>query len=106
MAISSWSLVRVYGTWTDHQGMLLTGNYKIKVPTRLTNSAADIIIPAGVFASGTLNTTAGVPSPQRPRLTPAVARAGGLSLSPAEPHTTKPPGSRNASHPEKGWRVA
>lgn len=62
MAISSWSLVRVYGTWTDHQGMLLTGNYKIKVPTRLTNSAADIIIPAGVFASGTLNTTAGVPS--------------------------------------------
>lgn len=62
MAISSWSLVRVYGTWTDHQGMLLTGNYKIKVPTRLTNSAADIIIPAGVFASGTLDTTAGVPS--------------------------------------------
>lgn len=62
MAISSWSLVRVYGTWTDHQGMLLAGNYKIKVPTRLTNSADDIIIPAGVFASGTLNTTAGVPS--------------------------------------------
>lgn len=62
MAISSWSLVRVYGTWTDHQGMLLAGNYKIKVPTRLTNSADDIIIPAGVFASGMLNTTAGVPS--------------------------------------------
>lgn len=62
MAIPSWSLVRVYGSWTDATGQLLGGTYEIKIPARLTNSADDLIIPAGVFATGQLNTVAGSPS--------------------------------------------
>ena len=27
MAIPSWSLVRVYGTWTDAKGNMLSGTY-------------------------------------------------------------------------------
>ena len=62
MAIASWSLVRIYGTWVNHAGTKLPGSYKIKVPVRLTNSADDEIIPAGIFASGDLVVAAGVPS--------------------------------------------
>ena len=62
MAIDSWSLTRVFGTWVDHLGNLLAGTYKIIIPARLTNSADDLIIPAGLFAQGALNTTPGLPS--------------------------------------------
>lgn len=62
MAIGSWSLVRVYGTWVDAKGVLLPGKWKVRVPTRLTNSSDDYIIPAGLFDQGDLNVTPGVPS--------------------------------------------
>ena len=62
MAIASWSLVRVYGTWADAKGNMLSGTYKISVPARLTNSTDDLIIPAGTYDSGALNTTPGLPS--------------------------------------------
>lgn len=62
MAIDSWSKVRIYATWTNHLGALLPGTYLIRVPARLTNSADDIIIPAGIWAEGSLSTTSGSPS--------------------------------------------
>ena len=62
MAIPSWSLVRVYGTWTDHAGVRLPGTYEVRIPVRLTNSADDLMIPAGIFAAGALSTTVGQPS--------------------------------------------
>ena len=62
MAIDSWSLVRVFGTWVNHGGTKLAGKYKVTIPARLTNSADDLIIPAGVFAQGDLVVAEGVPS--------------------------------------------
>lgn len=62
MAIESWSLVRVYGTWADHSGAKLPGKYEVSIPVRLTNSADDLILPKGVVASGELVVAAGVPS--------------------------------------------
>lgn len=56
MAIASWQLVRVYGTWTDANGAALAGTYTISVTRRLTNATDDLIIPAGVFKSGALST--------------------------------------------------
>ena len=62
MAIDSWSLVRVFGTWVNHGGTKLAGKYKVTIPARLTNSADDLIIPAGIFAQGDLVVAEGVPS--------------------------------------------
>lgn len=62
MAIDSWSLVRVYGTWVTHAGVKLAGKYKVTISARLTNSADDLIIPAGIFAQGDLVVAEGVPS--------------------------------------------
>lgn len=62
MAIDSWSLVRVFGTWVTHAGVKLAGKYRVTIPARLTNSADDLIIPAGVFAQGDLVVAEGVPS--------------------------------------------
>src|SRR4051812_5768401 len=55
---TSWNLVRVYGTWRGMDGTLKAGTYKVSIPARVTNSTDDAIIPAGVFASGSLQTTA------------------------------------------------
>lgn len=56
----SWNLVRVYGTWRNlTDGSLKAGTYKVTIPTRVTNSVDDDIIPAGVFASGNLQTVVG-----------------------------------------------
>ena len=73
MAIASWSLVRVYGTWTDAKGNMLSGTYKISVPARLTNSTDDLIIPAGTYDSGALNTTPGATLSQTFRYTVGTA---------------------------------
>lgn len=62
MAIASWQLVRVYGTWVDADGARLGGNYTVRINARLTNSADDLILPAGVFKTGALSTSAGVAS--------------------------------------------
>ncbi len=62
MAIDSWSLVRVFGTWVDHQGVRLPGRYKITVPSRLTTAADDLMIPGGIFASGELSVASNAPS--------------------------------------------
>ena len=62
MAIDSWSLVRVYGTWVTHAGLKLAGRYRVTISARLTNSADDLIIPAGIFAQGDLVVAEGVPS--------------------------------------------
>ena len=52
--VPSWDLVRVYGTWRSQGGALKSGTYKVTVPARITNIANDAIIPAGLFASGSL----------------------------------------------------
>ena len=62
MAIESWNLVEIRGTWTNHHGGKLPGRYEVKVPSRLTNYTDDIIIPAGVFAAGDLSVVEGEPS--------------------------------------------
>lgn len=53
----SWNLVRIYGTWRGQDGALLAGKFKVTIPARITNSTDDAIIPAGVYASGDLQTT-------------------------------------------------
>lgn len=58
----SWNTCRVYGTWHRLDGTMRAGTYKITLPVRVTNATDDVIIPAGVVATGELNTTAGVPS--------------------------------------------
>lgn len=58
----SWNTVRVFGTWVNQDGSLKTGTYKVEMPVRVTNATDDVIIPKGVFATGVLNTTPGVPS--------------------------------------------
>lgn len=52
----SWNLVRVFGTWLKQDGTLRAGKFKVTVPVRVTNSTDDTIIPAGVYASGNLQT--------------------------------------------------
>lgn len=61
-ATPSWDTCRVYGTWRGQDGAMLAGTYKVTIPVRVTNATDDAIIPAGVFASGALNTTEGLPS--------------------------------------------
>lgn len=58
----SWDTTRVYGTWHGQGGQMLGGSYKITLPVRVTNQTNDVIVPAGTFATGVLNTTAGSPS--------------------------------------------
>jgi hypothetical protein len=53
---SSWNKVRVYGTWISEDGALKAGAYKVIIPVRLTSPTDDVIIPAGTFAVGTLQT--------------------------------------------------
>lgn len=53
---TSWNLVRVYGTWRGQNGALKAGSYKVTIPARVTNHTNDVIIPAGVFAQGELQT--------------------------------------------------
>lgn len=58
----SWDTTRVYGTWNGQGGVKLSGSYKVVIPQRVTNTTDDLIIPAGTFASGSLNVTPGQPS--------------------------------------------
>lgn len=60
--LDSWNLVPVFGTWRAHDGTLLPGTYQVSVPVRLTSPTEDVIIPAGIFDSGYLNTAEGAPS--------------------------------------------
>lgn len=62
MPIPSWQRVQVHGTWVDHEGVKLSGSYKVTVPVRLTTVADDLIVPAGPFAAGPLNVVADEPS--------------------------------------------
>lgn len=54
---TSWNLVRVYGTWRGQDGGLRAGTYKVTIPVRITNATDDVIIPAGVYAEGALQTS-------------------------------------------------
>lgn len=61
--VPSYNTQRVYGTWVKQGGAeMRSGSYKVTVPVRVTNATDDVIIPAGVYETGTLNTTPGVPS--------------------------------------------
>lgn len=64
MAIESWSKCRVYGTWTDAEGNRLPGSVATTISARVTNTADDIIIPAGRYQPGCskLDTSASAPS--------------------------------------------
>lgn len=55
----SWNPVRVYGRWRNLDGTLKAGTYKVTLPVRITNSADDVIIPAGVLMQGALQTASG-----------------------------------------------
>ncbi|WP_052590799.1 hypothetical protein [Luteipulveratus mongoliensis] len=58
----SWGTCQAHGTWRSQSGDLLAGTYYVTVPVRITNAIDDVIVPAGQFATGTLNVTAGDPS--------------------------------------------
>lgn len=58
----SWNTCRVFGTWHKLDGTRRTGTYKVTIPVRVTNSVDDVIIPAGVALTGTLNIDSGSPS--------------------------------------------
>lgn len=61
--VPSYNTRRVFGTWVKQGGAeMRPGSYKVTVPVRVTNATDDVIIPAGVYETGTLNTTPGVPS--------------------------------------------
>lgn len=58
----SWNTHRVFATWNRQDGTRREGTYKVTIPVRVTNATDDVIVPAGVFATGSLVTTPGVPS--------------------------------------------
>lgn len=63
MAIESWSKCRVHGTWAA-EGNRLPGSVVTTISARVTNTADDIIIPAGKYVPGCvkLGTSADAPS--------------------------------------------
>ena len=62
-AIPIWDAVPVTGRWYNQDGTLKPGSYEVTIPVRLTSATGTkAIIPAGQFASGTLNTDSGSPS--------------------------------------------
>lgn len=61
--VPSYNTKRVYATWVKQGGAeMRPGTYKVVVPVRVTNATDDVIIPQGVYETGTLNVTPGVPS--------------------------------------------
>lgn len=61
--VPSWNTKRVFATWLKQAGLeMRAGTYKVTVPVRVTNATDDVIIPAGTYASGSLNVTSGTPS--------------------------------------------
>ena len=60
--LGSWNLVRIYGTWRRHSGVLIPGTAVVTIPVRLVAAGDDAILPAGQFYSGPLNTVQGAPS--------------------------------------------
>ena len=61
--VPSYNTKRVYATWVRQAGSeMRPGTYKVSVPVRVTNATDDVIIPAGAFVTGALNTTPGLPS--------------------------------------------
>lgn len=61
--VPSYNTQRVYGTWVKQGGTeMRPGTYKVTVPVRVTNATDDVIIPQGVYETGVLNITPGVPS--------------------------------------------
>jgi hypothetical protein len=61
-AAASWSTTRAYHTYLWHDGSMLAGTYRVIMQQRVGNAPSDATIPAGLFASGLLNTTPGSPS--------------------------------------------
>ena len=51
----SWNTVPLFGTWRNYDGTLKSGSYKITSSVRVTNTTDDVIVPAGLVASGALN---------------------------------------------------
>lgn len=58
----AWNLVRAYGTWHNLDGTKKAGSYRVTVPQRVTSITDNVMIPAGVFATGSFNMTPGAPS--------------------------------------------
>jgi hypothetical protein len=58
----AWQLVDLTGTWNNQDGTLKAGTYKVTVPVEITSQTDRVKIPAGVYATGALNTTSGSPS--------------------------------------------
>lgn len=56
---TSWNTCNVYGTWHNQDGTNMEGSYTVAIPARVCNATDDVIIPAGVFATGPLVTTLG-----------------------------------------------
>ena len=59
---AAWALARVYGTFVDQDSTPSEGTYKFTVPVRIVNTADDVIVQGGTFATGNLSTTPGGPS--------------------------------------------
>lgn len=55
----AWNLIRVYGTWNNLNGTRKAGAYRVSIPQRVVDVPDDVMIPAGVFTSGSLVTTPG-----------------------------------------------
>lgn len=61
--VPSYNTKRIFATWVRQGGTeMRPGTYRVSVPVRLTNATDDVIIPEGVYATGSLNTTPGLPS--------------------------------------------
>lgn len=58
----SWNTVRIHGTWVNQNGSRKAGAYTVTVPVRVINATNDLIVPAGKYAAGNLNTSASAPS--------------------------------------------
>lgn len=65
----AWNLIRCYGTWNNLDGTKKAGAYRVSIPQRVSDATDDVIIPAGIFLNGSLNTGAG---PSLDILIPAV----------------------------------
>lgn len=67
--VPSYNTKRVFGTWVRQGGTeMRPGNYKVTVPVRVTNATDDVIIPAGIYSTGVLNTAPGTTAPWVPSL--------------------------------------
>ena len=61
--VPTYDTKRCYATWVKQGGTeMRPATYEVYVPVRVTNATDNVIIPLGVFDSGSLNVTPGLPS--------------------------------------------